>query len=99
MKFYLILTMYNIIIYIYCNLDHSLISRVTISGTRWCIYSIKGPDDEHNTAKHVEEYDRFNKEIVHQVGKQDFYCIRMHGQKTIKKPYGVHPEGWRGLVL
>jgi len=22
---------------------------------------------------HVEEYDRFNKEIVYQVGKQDFY--------------------------
>jgi len=36
-------------------------------------------------SKHAEEYDRFNKEIVHQVGKQDFYCIRMHGQQTIKK--------------
>ena len=33
---------------------------------------------------HVEEYDRFNKEIVHQDGKQDFYCITMRGQQTIK---------------
>jgi len=32
---------FNKIIYIHCNLDHSLISRVTILGTRWCIYSIK----------------------------------------------------------
>ena len=43
-------------------------------GTRWCIYTIKpswwwAP----LCSKHVEEYDRFNKEIVHQVGKQDFY--------------------------
>ena len=30
------------------------------------------------------EYDRFNEETVHQVGKQDFYYIRMHGQQTIK---------------
>ena len=30
--------------------------------------------------KTVEKYDRFNKEIVHQVGKQDFYCIKMHSQ-------------------
>jgi len=34
--------------------------------------------------EHVEEYDRFNKETVRQAGKQDFYCIRMHGQQTIK---------------
>ena len=31
------------------------------------------------------EYDRFNKEIVHQVGKRYFYCIKMHGQQNLKK--------------
>jgi len=29
------------IICIQCNFDHSLISRVRISGTRWCIYTNK----------------------------------------------------------
>ena len=28
---------------------------------------------------------KVNKEMVHQVGKQDFYYIMMHGQPTIKK--------------
>jgi len=32
----------------------------------------------------VEEYNRCNKELVHQVGKKDYYCIRMHGQQNIK---------------
>jgi len=64
--------MYNTIIYIHFNLDHSLISRVTISGTRWCIYTIISSWWwAQYCSKHVEEYDRFNKEIVHQVDKQD----------------------------
>jgi len=37
------------------------------------------------SAHKLEEYNRFNKEIVHQVGKQYFYYIRMHSQQTIKK--------------
>ena len=42
------------------------------------------------------EYDRFNKEIVHQVGKRYFYCIKMHGQQNLKKKKkGIGILTWR----
>ena len=43
-----------------------------------------GTKGQHATSRPPKPKDRFNKEIVHQDGKQDFYCIRMHGQQTIK---------------
>ena len=70
--------------------------RVTNSGTRCCIDTIKSSWRwALYCSKHVEEHNRFNKEIVHQVGKQNYILLRCAVSSTLKKKRV--PEMFRGV--